>query len=316
MDKVVDATPSLVRLTCATEELAKMEPFVYTEYRDVDLPRYVGDYGYTKKATPPKEVHRERVPEGERSVRTGFHVQAEDGRIGQVDELLLDEATGEITHFVMREGHLWGKKDVVVPVSSIAYSDKDAVYLTLDKETISSILAVPVRERQEAVDVELMVLTLQNAKQADEVLKALRPLAKEGAVLNAALLVKDAKGDPSLKELDDIDRRYGALFGAITGGLVGLIGGPAGVIVGAAAGAVTGGMAAGLIDMGFPDDYLKRLQQEMEPDSAAVVALMHSVKASEVIEALSGYEGQVLRQSVPDEMVRELMREEESQETT
>jgi uncharacterized membrane protein/sporulation protein YlmC with PRC-barrel domain len=306
-DKVAEMAHDHVQLNCAKDEFAKMESFAYTEFRNVDLPRYVGDYGYTKKDAPPKEVKRERVPEGERSVRKGFQVQAEDGKVGQVDELFLDEETGELTHFAMREGHLWGKKEVLVPVSAIAYSDQEAVYLKLDKETISSMLAVPVHERRNASDVELMVLTLKDLDQANEALKALKPLTKaDGAVLNAAMLVKEADGDTSLKELDDVDRRHGALFGAITGGLVGLVGGPAGVIVGAAAGAVTGGVAAGLIDMGFPDDYLNTLQAEMEPGSAAVVVLVRGQKAHEIADALSGYDGQILWHKLADETVGEL----------
>ena len=32
-----------------------------------------------------------------------------------VDELLVDPENEHITHLVMREGHLWGQKDVVYP---------------------------------------------------------------------------------------------------------------------------------------------------------------------------------------------------------
>ncbi len=307
-EHVVKTAAGTVRLDVTRDELSKMEPFVYTEYRDVNLPRYVGDYGYTKKEAPPREVRRERVPEGERAVRKGFEVQATDGKVGRIDELVIDAESGEITHLVMREGHLWGQKEIVVSVADIDYSDEEAVYLTLDKATISSHLAIPVRERHGVANIELVVLTVDEAQTAEVALKALKPLAKNdvGAVLNAAVLEKDEQGKGSLKEMDDVDRRHGALFGAITGGLIGLVGGPAGVIVGAAAGAVTGGVAAGLIDMGFPDDYLKSLQDGLQPGTAAVVVLVNAEQIDMVTEALAGYEGQLLRQTLTDEMVQGL----------
>ena len=57
--------------------------------------------------------------------------------------MLADEASGEITHFVLRQGHLWGQKDLVVPVSVIDHmgqdhSGRERVCLKLDKEAISA----------------------------------------------------------------------------------------------------------------------------------------------------------------------------------
>ena len=37
----------------------------------------------------------------------------------------------------MREGHLWGKKDVIIPVSAMGDTHDDTVFLTIDKHQVS-----------------------------------------------------------------------------------------------------------------------------------------------------------------------------------
>ena len=90
-------------------------------------------------------VAHERVPPGELAVRRGNHVRATDGDVGLVDEFLVDRETEHITHLVLREGHLWGQKDVLIPVSEIAHVDEDRVHLTLSKQEVASLPTIPVR---------------------------------------------------------------------------------------------------------------------------------------------------------------------------
>ena len=65
--------------------------------------------------------------------------------VGKLDELVLDPTRGDITHLQMREGHLWGKKDVAIPVSEVQFVDRDTIYLKLDKNAVKALSAVPVR---------------------------------------------------------------------------------------------------------------------------------------------------------------------------
>ncbi|MFN2166188.1 MAG: PRC-barrel domain containing protein, partial [Anaerolineae bacterium] len=58
---------------------------------------------------------------------------------------LVDPSTGHITHLVLREGHLWGQRDVTIPVSQIDHFDDDSVSLALDKDSIEALPAIPVR---------------------------------------------------------------------------------------------------------------------------------------------------------------------------
>jgi len=87
----------------------------------------------------------EDIPYGELAIRRGAHVEAADGRIGRVDEFLVNPKNSNITHLVLREGHLWGQKDVTIPISEIDHIEEDVVYLKLDKHTIEHMPSIPIK---------------------------------------------------------------------------------------------------------------------------------------------------------------------------
>jgi sporulation protein YlmC with PRC-barrel domain len=84
----------------------------------------------------------EPIPLGELAVRRSARVKATDGYVGRVDEFLVDPTTRHITQLVLRERHLWGRREVIVPVSEIDRIREDVVYLKLDKQAIESLPAV------------------------------------------------------------------------------------------------------------------------------------------------------------------------------
>ena len=46
----------------------------------------------------------------------GASVEATDGQVGRVQEFVIDPQNNRVTHLVLHEGHLWGKKDVTIPL--------------------------------------------------------------------------------------------------------------------------------------------------------------------------------------------------------
>ena len=90
-----------------------------------------------------KMIHR-HIPPYKREIRRGAHVHANDGHIGQVDELVVDRETLHITYLVLREGHLLGQKDVMIPVDEIETIDENDIYLRLDKRSIEALPTFPV----------------------------------------------------------------------------------------------------------------------------------------------------------------------------
>ncbi|HLW95053.1 MAG TPA: hypothetical protein VKS25_06735 [Solirubrobacteraceae bacterium] len=85
-------------------------------------------------------VFQDRVPLGEVSVRRGEEVKATDGGIGRVRGLVID-ADHHVTHFLLEEGHLWGKKVVAIPIGAVS-DVADGVRITLSKEEVDALPAV------------------------------------------------------------------------------------------------------------------------------------------------------------------------------
>jgi hypothetical protein len=83
-------------------------------------------------------IVREVVPAGETQVRPGEHVHALDGEIGLVQGLLVDPEDHRVTHVLLREGHLRGRKQVAIPVSAIE-SVTDGIRLNITKEQVGNL---------------------------------------------------------------------------------------------------------------------------------------------------------------------------------
>ncbi len=47
----------------------------------------------------------------------------------------------------MREGHLWGQKDMIIPVSAMGDALGDIVFLKIDKQQINSLPTFPLHRR-------------------------------------------------------------------------------------------------------------------------------------------------------------------------
>jgi hypothetical protein len=62
-----------------------------------------------------------------------------------VDEFVVEPASGNISHLVMRDGHLWEQQEVTIPVSAIERIEADTVLLKLDKHAVEALPTVPVK---------------------------------------------------------------------------------------------------------------------------------------------------------------------------
>ncbi|MEJ2749430.1 MAG: PRC-barrel domain-containing protein [Anaerolineae bacterium] len=154
---IVESTPHKIQLRCSRKQLAQLDPFTHVEFLDPH------DMGYPHLPPPMNEtdgigmwpyaipedymtaVPVEDVPYGELAVHRGTHVEAVDGRIGRVDEFLVNPKNSHITHLVLREGHLWGQKDITIPITEIDHIEDDVVYLKLDKHTIEHMPGIPIK---------------------------------------------------------------------------------------------------------------------------------------------------------------------------
>jgi hypothetical protein len=89
----------------------------------------------------PQPIVYEKLPVGEVSVRRGQSVDATDGHIGKVAGLVIDRADGHVTHVLLQEGHLWGKREVALPISAVATvgAEGGGVRLNLSKDQVDQL---------------------------------------------------------------------------------------------------------------------------------------------------------------------------------
>jgi len=148
---VAEVTDEQITLNCTMAEVAKLGPFVVADF--IQESPSGGAYWsgeaysaqYVVDDTAYDEVDEEEIPEGELGLYGGMHVEASDGRVGKLDQLVLDPKSGAITGLVMRKGHLWGARDVTVPVEQVESCGGDTVYLRLDKSAVGALPAMKVR---------------------------------------------------------------------------------------------------------------------------------------------------------------------------
>jgi uncharacterized protein YrrD len=157
---VSESSPEKIHLRCKAEALAQLDSFEQMEFIKVDdpadlvMPPYPSELGaeniylwpYVESENGAMGMYGEveQIPYDEVGFHRGAQVQAKDGRIGQIDELVVDPVTSKITHLVLREGHLWGQKEITIPVAEIDHLEEDRVYLNLTKEQVEALPAVAV----------------------------------------------------------------------------------------------------------------------------------------------------------------------------
>jgi sporulation protein YlmC with PRC-barrel domain len=149
VETILDSSPNSIQLRCNKAELSDLEPFKETDFISGGRLESNIPYGtpyvfwpYSMYEGAPMPLEHEHIPSGEVAIRRGTPVKARDGQVGKVDEFLVNPKTDDITHLVLREGHLWGKKDVTIPVTEIDRIADDGVYLKLDKKIIATLPTV------------------------------------------------------------------------------------------------------------------------------------------------------------------------------
>jgi hypothetical protein len=88
----------------------------------------------------------DRVPLGEVEVHRGDAVHATDGLIGSVQGLVIDPADHHVTHVLLQEGHLWGRKQVAIPIGATSRVDEE-IRVGLTKEQVEDLPSIALESR-------------------------------------------------------------------------------------------------------------------------------------------------------------------------
>ena len=160
---VADTTSGEVRLRCTMAEFGQLDPAEATyffpgdeEYNIYRWEQVVSwPYYAPPGAGPPGEPGRpgdagevsqvvtvDTVPDqlpGEDEVARGEHVHAKDGDIGQIQGIVVDTGSGRVTSLLLREGHLLGRRTVLIPRSAVAEVAADGFHLHISKEQVQNL---------------------------------------------------------------------------------------------------------------------------------------------------------------------------------
>ncbi len=157
LDWVVDTDSDSIHVSGTSEELKKMDEFVERRFTAVSVPALSpgsGMYMPLDRSVPTMTdvdlVHsdEERLRAGQVTLERGAKVEATDGRVGIVDEFVVDPNDKTVSHLVMQKGHLWGKREVSIPMSDIDRVEKDVVYLKLSKYEIEALPDLSTDQKQ------------------------------------------------------------------------------------------------------------------------------------------------------------------------
>ncbi len=89
----------------------------------------IGSYG----SLPPDEV----------GVRRNKRVYATDGEIGRVEGLVVDPGNHHVSHVLLQEGHVFGRKEVAIPIGAVT-GTVDDVQLNITKQQAENLPPVDI----------------------------------------------------------------------------------------------------------------------------------------------------------------------------
>jgi len=149
---LIDAAAGQIRLRCTLAEFARLSWAKETHFlpKSGAWPGYAPgqvlswpSYGAVSfmgagMGNRPQTVTSHSVPVGEVEIRRGEHVHAADGDIGRVQGLVIDPGSHGVTHVLLQEGHLWGRREVAIPISAVA-STGDGIRLTIARQQVQDL---------------------------------------------------------------------------------------------------------------------------------------------------------------------------------
>jgi sporulation protein YlmC with PRC-barrel domain len=152
---LVEHAAGEITLRCTLADFGKLDP---AEEQEV-LPGYAG---YQVLSTDPRMMSHglglslvnlspnakrlqteDVIPLDEVEVSRGDTVFATDGEIGRIHGLVIDPASRHVSHVLLEEGHLWGRKDVAIPISAVTKIE-NIVRLNISKQQVEDLPPVDI----------------------------------------------------------------------------------------------------------------------------------------------------------------------------
>jgi hypothetical protein len=156
IDHVGGVDEDVIRLNCTKQQFEQLDAAEDIQFVPGE-PNRAG-YGTTASSWPyyslgmPLGHHHDpmfvdRVPLGEVPVRRGDPVHARDGEVGAVQGLVIDPADHHVTHVLLQEGHLWGRKQVAIPIGAADRAEGE-IHVALTRAEIEALPPVSLESRR------------------------------------------------------------------------------------------------------------------------------------------------------------------------
>jgi hypothetical protein len=129
---LVETTDGEIRLRCTQADFDNLD---YAAERDLVAGPMAT--GWSRQET----VLEDAIPVGEKEVGPGDQVRAVDGEIGQVQGFVVNPSDDRVTHVLLQEGHLWGRKKVAIPISAVT-GEAAGLRVNLTKEQVGDLPTV------------------------------------------------------------------------------------------------------------------------------------------------------------------------------
>jgi sporulation protein YlmC with PRC-barrel domain len=138
---LVDAATGGIRLRCTIAEFENLDPADKTVLQDSGDSRRDRDVlGLSRgSGVGPSSVTWDTLPFGEVAVRGGEHVHGTDGDIGQVQGLVMDPGSGQVTHVLLQEGHVFGRKVVAIPIGAVTDVGQDGIQFNITRQHVQNL---------------------------------------------------------------------------------------------------------------------------------------------------------------------------------
>jgi len=136
-----------IQLRCSTARFHELDDAEEIQFlpADTDALRYGSQalmWPYYGLGTPlsgdDRAILTGRVPVGQVEVHRGDQVHARDGWIGSVEGLVIDPADHHVTHVLLEEGHLWGRKQVAIPIGGTSRV-REEIRVELTKQQVQEL---------------------------------------------------------------------------------------------------------------------------------------------------------------------------------
>jgi hypothetical protein len=96
------------------------------------------DMGTAVDPDPHVLLTYDRIPKHEVEIRRSSAVISTDGHhLGHVEGFLI--GSGDTADIVLERGHLWGRREVVIPASAVERVRNDSITLSLSKEQVAAL---------------------------------------------------------------------------------------------------------------------------------------------------------------------------------